>query len=677
MNFFSRLFKAKATLSQTESDRPLPAKSIQTTSPTNSRKLDPPNPHDCDSTRLSTSTSASNGAEIDSTRISTSINSANRDDETRVVALPHTDNDATRIISSTFARSESINKPIESERFAIGDMIADQYEVLAIHRGSMGVVYGAFDHKDNVPRALKMLQERHSQDKNMRELFIEEASTWVRLKKHPFIVRAYKVIKIDGAICVITEYIRGNNNIGTDLRSILGNQAISLVMAVECSLQIAQAMQHAVKIIPGLVHRDLKPANILLDNESHAMVTDFGLVSANDVSAGTPAYMAPEQWLSESLDSRTDIYAWGCILFELFTGHRMFDAHSDSEWEQAHLTLYAPPATSIKSSIPTYVSDFISKCLKKNPNDRPISWDDVVSECANWFNRLTGLPIVLDYSENELDAQEFFNAGSSFLALNKPQEALLLLERSVELEPRRVGTIGFIGFVHMHFNQNYEKALDAFGRSLHINPDSVYELFNSAYSLFRLGMIPEATSFYQKAISADKTHSYPWNAEELVSQLSALSIGCIVKGVINSLTQSEAGLFLGGVNASIPTSHVAWKSISHPSELLAVGDIVTAVVFVISANGYTVLASMKQLDHASWCGISTRYPIGTRIKNRKVTAVTEFGFYIEVEDGKDGLVFPAETPSNIKGNIRIGDRLDATVIHVDENKFRIGLSMIR
>ena len=225
-----------------------------------------------------------------------------------------------------------------TERFKIGDRIGGQYEVLAIHRGSMGVVYGTFDHREQLPRALKTLQERFASKPRMRDLFAEEAAIWVRLEKHPFIVRAYLVRVYEGQPYVITEYVRGEEGMGGDLQAWLGHPRLTLKLAVEMALQVAQGMQHAVHKIPGLVHRDLKPANILVDSRARAMVTDFGLVCAAEAEAGTPAYMAPEQWCGGSLDARTDIYAFGCILYEMFTGHRMFAAETIEQWRSAQLT---------------------------------------------------------------------------------------------------------------------------------------------------------------------------------------------------------------------------------------------------------------------------------------------------------------------------------------------------
>jgi serine/threonine-protein kinase len=162
-----------------------------------------------------------------------------------------------------------------AERYKIGDMIGGRYEVLAIHCGAMGVVYGTFDHQERLPRALKTLQQRFADNKNMRDLFAEEAAIWVRLEKHPFIVRAYLVEKFDGQPYVVTEYVRGQGGMGGDLRAWLGHPRLTLPVAVEMALQTAQGMQHATRKVPGLVHRDLKPANVLVDDRGRATVTDF------------------------------------------------------------------------------------------------------------------------------------------------------------------------------------------------------------------------------------------------------------------------------------------------------------------------------------------------------------------------------------------------------------------
>lgn len=109
------------------------------------------------------------------------------------------------------------------ESYKIGDKIDDRYEVMAIHKGTMGVVYGTYDYQERLPRALKTLQKRFDNNKAMVDLFAKEAHVWVKLEKHPFIVRAYLVRTINDNPYIISEYIRGQEDMGSDLESWLGH----------------------------------------------------------------------------------------------------------------------------------------------------------------------------------------------------------------------------------------------------------------------------------------------------------------------------------------------------------------------------------------------------------------------------------------------------------------------
>jgi serine/threonine protein kinase len=163
-----------------------------------------------------------------------------------------------------------------TERYQIGDIIGGRYSVLDIHRGSMGVIYATYDKVEKMPRALKTLQQRFAHIKEMQQMFIEEASVWVRIEKHPFIVRAYLVDIFDGQPFVITEYIRGQEGVGNDLRAWLGKPDLTLEVSIELSLKVAQALQHDSRKVYGLVHRDLKPGNVLVDDRRRALVADIG-----------------------------------------------------------------------------------------------------------------------------------------------------------------------------------------------------------------------------------------------------------------------------------------------------------------------------------------------------------------------------------------------------------------
>jgi serine/threonine protein kinase len=388
-----------------------------------------------------------------------------------VAAIPA---DKTRLAregyQSRLARDATRVQSVANEFYKVGDKISDRYEVSAIHQGAMGVVYGCFDHETRLPRALKTVRARYAHDKQVLSLFESEATVWISLEKHPYIVRAYRVERFNNFPYVITEYVCGPEGMASDLRGWLGHSRLTLPVAVTMALQIAQGMQHAVCKMPDLVHCDLKPANILVNSEGKAMVTDFGLVNAGQSGAGTPAYMSPEQWHVEILDSRSDIYAYGCILFEMFTGHRLFPAITEREWEQAHLTSTPAELTRLLPQFPDEIDQFVRGCLKKNRAARPQNWNEVVTFFAEWYHRLTGKAVVFDFSTLALNSSELFDAGYSLHNLNRYEESINAYNRALVIDPNISAAWHNKGYALYHLKY-YEEAIQAYDRAIEIDPN--------------------------------------------------------------------------------------------------------------------------------------------------------------------------------------------------------------
>jgi eukaryotic-like serine/threonine-protein kinase len=421
------------------------------------------------------------------------------------------------------ARIKSANIPMSSEQtnfakhsqdfadlYAIGERIGDRYEVFAIHHGGMGVVYGCFDHVTKLPRALKTVQKRFLLELDVLSLFEAEAHVWITLEKHPYIVRAYLAERFNAAPYVIAEYVRGPEGIAGDLTGWLGHPRLTLPTAVAMALQIAQGMQHAVRKVPNLVHRDLKPANLLVNGDGTVMVTDFGLVYSRHSSAGTPAYMSPEQWRDEKLDLRSDIYAYGCILYEMFTAHRLFPASTESEWAQAHLGRVPIGMTNIAPHLPREIDQFVFRCLEKNPLERPQNWDEIVSFIAVWYYRLTGKEVVFDFSSLEFDASELVSAGYSLLKLKRPKEALIASNRALSLDQNnslawinRGASLSDLG--------RYDDALKAYDKSLAINPNNALTWVNIGNVYLKLKCAKEALNVSERALSIDTNNAMAWH----------------------------------------------------------------------------------------------------------------------------------------------------------------------
>ena len=190
-----------------------------------------------------------------------------------------------------------------------------------------------------------------------------------RQVSHPNVCRVYDVGEYDGHTFLSMEYVDGE-----DLASLLRRIGrFPQDRAIELARQICAGLAAAHD--RGVVHRDLKPANIMLDGSGKIRITDFGLAGATGeaLRAGTPAYMAPEQLAGGEVTPRSDIYALGLVLYELFTGQRALDAANMAELiakrEQADIT----PPTAIVRDLDPGIERVIMRCLEPDPARRPAS----------------------------------------------------------------------------------------------------------------------------------------------------------------------------------------------------------------------------------------------------------------------------------------------------------------
>ncbi|KPK09278.1 MAG: 30S ribosomal protein S1 [Betaproteobacteria bacterium SG8_39] len=161
--------------------------------------------------------------------------------------------------------------------------------------------------------------------------------------------------------------------------------------------------------------------------------------------------------------------------------------------------------------------------------------------------------------------------------------------------------------------------------------------------------------------------------------LSTLSEGAIVKGIVKNITDYGAFVDLGGIDGLLHITDLAWRRVKHPSEVLNVGDEVTAKVLKFDAEKNRVSLGLKQLGEDPWVGIGRRYPQGTRLFG-KVTNLTDYGAFVEVEEGIEGLVHVSEmdwTNKNVHPSkvTQVGDEVEVMILEIDEDRRRISLGM--
>jgi serine/threonine protein kinase/Tol biopolymer transport system component len=283
------------------------------------------------------------------------------------------------------------------------------YEIVApLGAGGMGEVYRARDTRLNREVAVKILPEAFAADKDRLARFRREAQVLAALN-HPQIAAIYGLEESSGVEALVLELVPGET-----LAERLAQGPLPLEETLEIARQIAEALEAAHE--RGIVHRDLKPANVKLTPEGKVKVLDFGLAkalsgdaSSPDVSAsptltaqatqagvviGTAAYMSPEQARGRSVDKRADVWAWGCVLYEMLTGRRCFEEETVSDTLAAVLRAdpdwsLLPPAT------PQGIRSVLKRCLQKDLRER-------LRDIADARLGLTDSPALLGASDSAI-----------------------------------------------------------------------------------------------------------------------------------------------------------------------------------------------------------------------------------------------------------------------------------
>ena len=245
-----------------------------------------------------------------------------------------------------------------------------QYRITGkLGQGGMGVVYRAEDTRLNRPVALKFLSPGVLDDAS-RKRFLREAQTAAQVQ-HPHICPIYDIGEADGRMYIAMAYLEGNT-----VAQLLAGGPLNQGLAIDIGIQVTQALEQAHK--RGVIHRDIKSSNIMVSPEGNVSLLDFGLALIPDASritnegssVGTPAYMSPEQAQGHTVDSRTDIWSLGVVLFEMVTGHLPFRGQPVLALLSRIVTAQAPLVSEVRPEAGKELDPVVSVALSKNPADR-------------------------------------------------------------------------------------------------------------------------------------------------------------------------------------------------------------------------------------------------------------------------------------------------------------------
>jgi len=261
----------------------------------------------------------------------------------------------------------------------LGKTISHYRIEAGLGQGGMGEVFLAQDTTLDRKVALKFLAEEMQQDTNARLRFLREAKAAASLD-HPYICKIYAVGEEKEKSFIAMEYVQG-----ATLKDSLAKGPVKLKEALKTAVEIAEALEEAHK--KKIVHRDIKPSNIMLTGTGHVKMMDFGLAKYLSASKdeeqeqttdltqegsalGTVPYMSPEQVRGQPVDTRSDIFSFGVLLYELLTGVNPFRKGTTMDTAQAIINETAPPLARYRHEIPELLQHVVRKMLNKEAERR-------------------------------------------------------------------------------------------------------------------------------------------------------------------------------------------------------------------------------------------------------------------------------------------------------------------
>ena len=254
----------------------------------------------------------------------------------------------------------------------IGKLLNDRYKIeRQIGSGGMALVYEAKDVMLDRKVAIKMLRPEFVSDEDFINKFRHEAKAVAKIT-HPNVVSIYDIVEGENSLYLVMEYIEGR-----DLKSIIKQRGkLSVVEALDIANQVTAGVEVAHK--NNIIHCDIKPHNILINNNNQVKVTDFGIARAvtsstmtiTDTIMGSANYFSPEQAQGKEINTYSDIYSIGIVLYEMISGQVPFEGESPISVALKHIQKEPKNLIEISPSIPIQVNKLVMKALSKEPKDR-------------------------------------------------------------------------------------------------------------------------------------------------------------------------------------------------------------------------------------------------------------------------------------------------------------------
>jgi serine/threonine protein kinase len=391
-----------------------------------------------------------------------------------------------------------------------------RYKVLEkLGSGGMGDVFKAEDSKLGRPVALKLLASHLLRDEEAVKRFQREARAAAALS-HPNITTIYEIDQDQDKTFLALEYIEGET-----LEERIAKGPLPLPEALEIAQQIAAGLEAA--HAAGVVHRDIKPGNVLVTPDRRVKILDFGLalltegskLTQLDTTVGTVAYMSPEQAQGGDIDHRTDIWALGCLLYEMVTSERPFPGVHDQALLYEIVNQAPEPLTGVRAGVPMELEFVVSKCLAKDREDRHGSAEEVAKDLRTLCERLKSGRSTISPTANLIAGVRPAVASAS---APKPAEALppdsVIVKNSSQRVLRAMlaaATLAILVLSFLYFTQAPPETLEPPTRRFSFSQEGLSAASISPdgrYIAFAVGTAPES-SLWLRALGSETPREIP------------------------------------------------------------------------------------------------------------------------------------------------------------------------
>ena len=407
--------------------------------------------------------------------------------------------------------------------------MSERYEIIADPiEGGMGVIYICKALQYGAYLAFKGLNKRVIDTPEAEAKLQREAEIWLDLAKHPNILPLRFTCDIGQQKFLVMDAILPRSPRGNTLASWIKTEIkLDLETTLNFSIQICNGMIHATKEYEKkgrlFIHGDLHPGNILIQEKSDGdpivKITDFGLVRDQETWSqkymGTFQYTACERWNNaQEIDQRADIYSFGCLIYLMITGHPPFNEMTRKKYHQAHCGKEPdPPFENSEHETPgvNELTDFVLKCLKKNPEDRYFDFDECRVDLMRYYWEIFGKQIIINKFDIRMNSADYFYRGLAYVGINHPMEAEKAYRKTLEIDPKYAHAWNGLG-VLLDDQGRFDEAEKALQKAIEINPKGADSWTNLGVLLAHQGRFDEAEKALQKTIEINPNDTKTWHS---------------------------------------------------------------------------------------------------------------------------------------------------------------------